>query len=36
MLIYDGETEGGNSSPKIFYREHLCFLTKLAKDLFSI
>ena len=36
MLIYDGETEGGNSSPKTFYREHLCFLTKLAKDLFSI
>ena len=36
MLIYDGETEGGNSSPKTFYREHLCFLTKLAKDLFSM
>ena len=37
MLIYDGETEVKNSFPKTVYRsEHLCFLTKLTKDLFSI
>ena len=36
MLIYDGETEGENFSPKTVYREHLCLLTKLAKDLFSM
>ena len=36
MLIYDGETEGESTSPKNVYREHLCFLTKLAKDLFSM
>ena len=36
MLIYDGETEVEYSFPKTFHREHLCFLIKLTKDLFSI